>query len=164
MFVLRATAKLQKRLKAPLHADPGKSTTALGDWYANIIYLERRPLILAASEKSLLAVLLPARDLSGLPRRFPDVVRDRLLRLGVPAAVADREAGEMAGVVVAPTASRSTLAVLSHMARDIRFMAPVRPGWGSADWESYFEEYLFAPLGLKYPRDAALECLRRWTN
>src|SRR5512138_1264343 len=118
MLVLRATAKLHKRLKAPVVADAGKSTTSLGAWYANLIYLERKPVILAVSEKSLLAVLLPARDLATLPQRFPGIVRDRLLRLGVPAELADREVGEKAEVVVAPTANRSVLGVLNNFAKD----------------------------------------------
>jgi hypothetical protein len=160
MLVLRATAKLQKRLKAPVQADPGKSTTALGDWYANLIYLERKPVILAASEKSLLAVLLPARDLATLPQRFPGVVRDRLLRLGVPEELACREAEKMAPVVVAPTASRSVLGVLNNFGKDIQFMVPARPGWGLVDWEVMLEKTPVAPLRMTDPREAAMKCLR----
>ena len=43
MIVLRCTARLQERLKLPKLAEPGPSTTALGDWYGNVFHIGRQP-------------------------------------------------------------------------------------------------------------------------
>ena len=37
MLILRCTAKLLSRLKAPVATAPPPSTTRLGDWYATIL-------------------------------------------------------------------------------------------------------------------------------
>ena len=97
MVVLRCTAKLLKRLKMekePLK-DPGPSNTVLGDWYANVIYLERQPLVLAVSENSLLPLLMPARDLDQLSGHLMRTMAERIQRMGLP-AVAGRDASAKA--------------------------------------------------------------------
>src|SRR5512138_2176547 len=159
MVVLRATARLQKRLKAPVEADPGKSTTSLGDWYANLIHLGRKPFVIAVSGKSLLAVLVPAQEVAALPERFPGIVRDRLLRLGATDSEAALEAERMHPVVAAPTDSRSIVGALNIFARDIRDLAPYRPEWEPAEWEAFLEKMISSPLGMRHPREAAMECL-----
>lgn len=61
MLVLRGTQKLLQLL--PPTADQSDlSDTALGDWYVNRIVIDRRPLLLCVSSKSLLSVIAPARD------------------------------------------------------------------------------------------------------
>jgi hypothetical protein len=64
VVVLRATQKVLRLLPQPRHI-PGASDTALGDWYVNRIVIARQPLLLLVSEKSLLSVLTPARDVKG---------------------------------------------------------------------------------------------------
>jgi len=82
MVVLRRTQKLASALPlSPLA--PAQSTTALGDWYVNRVTIDRRPLLLLVSAQSLLPLLVPARDVAGLPGRLPDLVAARLRRLGI---------------------------------------------------------------------------------
>ncbi len=86
MIVLRATQKVLRLLPQSGHSG-GASDTALGDWYVNRIVIARQPLVLLVSEKSLLSILTPARDVKGLPERLPEAVAARLRRLGLDEAV-----------------------------------------------------------------------------
>ena len=61
MVVLRATQKVLKLLPEP-SGSAVTSTTALGDWYINRIVVDRHPLLLLVSSRSLLSVITPARD------------------------------------------------------------------------------------------------------
>ena len=70
MNALRCTARLRRRLRLGELADPGVGEAALGDWYAHLLTIERQPLVIAVSETTLLAVVLPARDLKNLPAHF----------------------------------------------------------------------------------------------
>src|SRR5258706_834415 len=54
----------------PRHSDiaearngPSPPTSALGDWYVNLVQIGRQQVVLATSERSLLSVLFPARGL-----------------------------------------------------------------------------------------------------
>jgi len=69
VVVLRCTQTLLKRLhQTPV--DAPASSTVLGDWYANILWVYRKPLVLAVSARTLLPVLLPARDPNSLGPRL----------------------------------------------------------------------------------------------
>lgn len=120
MVVLRRTQKLAKALpvSAPASAE---STTALGDWYVNRLTVDRRPLLLLVSARGLLPMLLPAREVSGLPERLPEVVATRLRRLGVDPAVASAEVAAMRPVLVAPTVDRSVVGIMVDFAKSVPF-------------------------------------------
>lgn len=82
MRTLRCTRKLLTRVPhatVPVLQPP---TTALGDWYADLIIVKSRWLVLCVSEKSLLSVLVPARPLSSALPRFREAVDIRLRSLG----------------------------------------------------------------------------------
>ena len=81
MVILRATLKVLHSLPKPT-ATSNTSDTALGDWYVNRVVVDRRPLLLLVSSKSLLPMLEPARDVRGLPGRLDLLVAGRLQRLG----------------------------------------------------------------------------------
>lgn len=120
MVVLRRTQKLAGAL--PASAPPlSTSDTALGDWYANRVIVDHRPLLLLVCARGLLPILLPARGVSNLPERLPDVVGARLRRLGVSAAVASAEVGSMRPVMVAPTIDRSVVGIMVDFAKSLPF-------------------------------------------
>ncbi len=127
MVVLRATQKLAKLL--PPSADPAaQSDTALGDWYVNRLTVDRQPLLLLVSARSLLAILTLARDVRALPERLPGLVGARLKRLGIPAHLIAAEKTAMAPVVVSKTADRSVLGIMVDYAKMIPGYLPV-DGW-----------------------------------
>lgn len=79
MVILRPTRKIRELKPEPINPRL-PSDTALGDWYANRIVVDRKPLLLLISSLSLLPVLIRAREVRTLPERLPGIVRDRLLR------------------------------------------------------------------------------------
>lgn len=109
-MTLRCTGKLLERLKLPepkaaqstllTNALP---TTALGDWYATILFTRPSHLILAVSERSRLCLLLPARELGTLALRFPAEAAELLRRIGAPEKEVKREMEEMAPLLFAST-------------------------------------------------------------
>ncbi len=163
MLTLRCTAKLLKRLglKGPLDAPP--SSTALGDWYANIFYLERRPLVLATSEKSLLSVDLPARDLDELQSHLMRAVGELLLRIDAPRPSVDQELHRMAEMAYGSTRSRTVLGSMNDFIAMMRFMAPRRPDAVLDDWADFCNKTPCSPLKGLHPSDVALRLLAEHT-
>ena len=120
MVFLRATAKLLAKLPTPSAPD-GSSDTALGDWYATTLVVDRKPLLLLVSSGSLLPIVLPARELRQLPHRLPEIVRARLERFGEPGDLVAAEVRAMAPVVVTKTVDRSVVGIMVECVRDIPY-------------------------------------------
>jgi len=114
VLVLRCTRKLLRRLDAA--EDPAPSSTWLGDWYANPVSVGRARLILCISEKTLLPVVVPARDLHSLGARLAAATGEVLRGLGVAEALVKAEVDRMTPVVFAPTKSRVVLGSLNEFA------------------------------------------------
>ncbi len=129
--MLRRTQKLAAAL--PLSdVESAPSDTALGDWYVNRLTVDRRPLLLLVSSRALLPIVVPGRDVSGLPNRLPDVVGARLRRLGVSSFVVRAETQAMVPVVVAATANRSIVGIMVDFAKSVPFH--LTPGsWNDTD-------------------------------
>lgn len=131
MVILRRTQKLQRQLPESLGAGE-TSDTALGDWYVNRIVVHRRPLLLLVSERSLLSILTPARDVRALPGRLAELVAGRLARLEVRARIIEAELRAMERVQVAKTCDRSVLGTMVDFAKAVPFYlnpaAPEEPG------------------------------------
>lgn len=125
---LRRTQKLAAALPAT-SVDPPVPTTALGDWYANRLIVDRKPLLLLLSSRSLLPILLPARDVRTLAARLGEVVAGRLRRLGIDASLIKAEISAMQPVHVAKTADRSVVGIMV----DFASMAPYHLEAGSWD-------------------------------
>src|SRR3972149_1435136 len=101
MVILRPTKKLRSALPTTVVSTQGD--TALGDWYVNRIVVGRQPLLLLVSSKSLLPIVLPARDVRSLPGRLGALVASRLQRFGIGPDTIEAELRAMQPVVVAPT-------------------------------------------------------------
>ncbi len=127
MVVLRPTRKLFRSLP-PSPRPVAVSDTALGDWYVNRLVVDRRPLLILLSAKSLLAVLTSALDVQALPERLPRLIADRLARLGVAEHLIRAEVGAMTPVGIAPTDDRSVLGTLVDFVKVIPHYLEVG-GW-----------------------------------
>src|SRR5437867_12816438 len=108
MFTLRCTARLRKRLGMTQDAPPTPPSTKLGDWYAHLLFT-RPQFVRCVSERTLLPVLVPARDGSLLVARLRDAAGQMLAALSVAEAsvVADQEA--MMEAVIGKLLSRQQL-------------------------------------------------------
>ena len=120
MFTLRCTKKLLKRLDVPVHDGEATplATTRLGDWIANVVFHDKRPLVLAASQATLVPVILPVAPAKTLPLRFPDAVVEMLERVEIPKEQIDAEREAMSVCMVEPArvADRVSLGSLNDFA------------------------------------------------
>jgi hypothetical protein len=91
-------------------------TTVLGDWYANLLNVGRLRLVLCSSERTLLTVLIPARDPAALPDRLRAAVARTLGYLAIPADAIAREDREMRWHQIGRTASRQVLGSMNDFA------------------------------------------------
>jgi len=103
MVILRPTHKLHALLP-PTGPTSMASDTALGDWYVNRIVVGGQPLLVLVSSTSLLSVLVPARNVRGLPDRLATLVEARLRRCDVEMRAIEAETDAMAPVRIYPTA------------------------------------------------------------
>ena len=140
MVALRRTKKLERHLPVQEIGDP--SDTALGDWYANRLVIERQPLVLLVSARSLLPILVWARDVETLPMRLPELVRGRLTRLGVASKWIEMEIEAMNPVRVGKTVDRAVLGIMVDFAKSLPYhgTADVRKPEGLWELETWLEE------------------------
>jgi hypothetical protein len=115
MYTLRCTQRLLDRLGKPA-IEPVEPTTVLGDWYANALNVGRLRLVLCTSERTLLTVLVPAKDLHSLPTRLASAAGRMLARLGIPSTEIAREQREMSWHQLGRTASRQILGSMNDFA------------------------------------------------
>ena len=113
MFTLRCTRKL---LKGVDFADePTAPTTLLGDWYANVLYWRPHQLVLCVSERSLLPVVLQAKEAHTLAPRLTVALGQVLKGLGIPADLIEREQNEMCAFAYSRTQNRRVLGQLNDL-------------------------------------------------
>ena len=129
MVILRPTRKLSALL--PTTTAPASSDTALGDWYVNRLVVDRQALLLLVSSTSLLPMLIPARDVRGLPGRLAAMVEARLRRCGIDDRTVAAEVRAMDKVVIGPTVDRSVVGIMVDFAKAVPYY--LEPGqWGVA--------------------------------
>lgn len=147
MVVLRCTQKLLRRLgQAPAEIAPS-SSGLLGEWYANVVFVYRKPLVLAISERTLLPLLVPARGLSGLGARLAEELGQVLVALGVAAERIREEQSQMAEFVFARTESRQILGTMN----DFNRMLDPRPGQSLTSAALELAEAPCSPIGMESP-------------
>jgi hypothetical protein len=121
VVTLRFTRRLLARAGVSITLAGPESTTRLGDWYANLLYIGRVQLVIALSDKTFLPVLLPAAPIATLPARLPVGVGQVLRALGVPAADVEQEQAAMAEVVFGKAVNRQVLGVMVDFAKALPF-------------------------------------------
>lgn len=115
MFTLRCARKLLARGLAPSADPPPVADALLGDWYATLIYGRPIHLVLAVSQRTLLPVVLPAREARTLPRRLPAGALEVLQAIGVDPDAARREVDAMAVATIAKTSDRRVIGSLNEL-------------------------------------------------
>jgi hypothetical protein len=122
--ILRCTA----RLLALLGVKPERLTlVSANDWYANLLWIERRKCILMTHAGTLFSVFAPdvrKADLAPLGGFAVSAIQRALVAEGLPREALGRL--DPADVRVAPTASRSILASMNEMARASPMSLPRR--------------------------------------
>jgi hypothetical protein len=107
---------MQRRLRlAALSASPTPPSAALGDWYVHLVNFGRQQVVLATSERSLLTVLLPARELRAtLESNLVRAVQQLLVALEIPAIAIAREIAAMRPMAYAKAVNRRVLGSINE--------------------------------------------------
>lgn len=118
MITLRCTRLIRKRLHLPeVLSESVTSTAALGDWYVHLLRFGHDQLVMVTSERSLLTVLLPAKDLrtTVLPNLHA-ALRTLLAGLSVAPDRIDREIASMTPVNFGRATNRRVLGSMNDFA------------------------------------------------
>jgi Domain of unknown function (DUF6933) len=116
VLVFRCTQKLRKRINVRGPIDLPKSSTQLGDWYGNTLFVGRLRLVLFISEKTMLPVVVTLRESKTLVPRFQKALCQVLEALHMPQAIVLQEIDLDGGWAFGPTASRRVVGVLTELA------------------------------------------------
>ncbi|MBV9468972.1 MAG: hypothetical protein JOZ57_06965 [Abitibacteriaceae bacterium] len=146
-------------------------STALGDWYATLIFARPAHLVLCLSEKTRFCVLLPAREPKHLVRRFQQAAEAMLHESGVPQSVLALETAQMQSLLLGSTRgaaqARSLLGTLNERSQMVKWELQARE-WrvdeaGLRELSHYLNRIPCGPLGLELPPEAALRLLQQKT-
>lgn len=116
MFTLRCTQKLLDRLNIKPVAEAGQANTVLGDWYANLVRVGRQQVVLAVSDRTLLPVVVPAKEARALVARLAQALEPVLMSLDLPADEVIAECRAMQQATIGRTANRRVLGSLNELA------------------------------------------------
>ncbi len=159
MYVLRCTKKLLRRLGSPQSQDDTAPTTALGDWYANLFNVGHSRMVHLVSDRSLLSVLVPARNIRDLAPRHTDALAELLWHIGIQPQLIEAEAAELNQWTIGPTRSRSVLASMRDLAINARWRVHVQPGYRPIDLALELAGVPCGPLQMRYPAEVAVSLL-----
>lgn len=164
MIVLRCTAKLLKRLRQPAKLpEPLPSANPLGEWYADIDFIDREPFVLLLNAATGATLVLPGRaaDLRNLHihagQQLFKLFMHYDIDLNTSLAGAELRAWD-APLTYANTRDRSLLGSLNrlkfeawdHFAHSNRSL----PEAAARQWDGLFRHPSLAPPGRRYGYDA----------
>jgi hypothetical protein len=151
VVVFRCTQRVIRRFRLHPIESPPTSSGLLGDWYANLLNVGSSRLVLCLSERSLLPVILPARN-DVFPSQFPEFLAEVLRSLQLSPQRVDEEVAAVREVAFAKPRSRNVLGALndfgfhaSHELSNPRFQStPLRASLRLAEMPS-------KPIGYSSP-------------
>jgi hypothetical protein len=160
VFRYRPTAKLAKRLGTQPAYQQHPTTTRLGDWYGNLLRFGHHQMILCTSDKSLLSVVLPAKDAKrSLAVSLPMAVASLLRAIGVRDLRIQSELDAMREAVIGKPLSRSVLGSMNDLAFGIMCRLDDDPGAPFLDLALELAETRCSPLGYDSPLTTARQLL-----
>ena len=121
MICIRLTAKLAKRMKVDLVESSSPTDGSLGDWYVNHYIIGRQHLLLAVSQRTLLPVLLQAKELKTFPERLRSETELILRSFGIAEPRIKTEIKAMGEWVFAKTDSRQVLGSMNDFASMLKY-------------------------------------------
>ena len=161
MITLRCTKKLQQHLGVKHVSGDVEPTSALGDWYGNLVLMPRgRSLVLICNERSMLAVVLrPDADVLTEFRRRAMAL---LHRLEIPAPAVEKESFHIRQIRIGKTQNRRVLGSMNDAAVQIEarlFVNPRGPVATLEHLEDVLAGNLYSMLDYEPPADVARELM-----
>jgi hypothetical protein len=155
MVTLRCTQKLLRRLD--VSDKPAAPTTVLGDWYANILFSRPHQLVLCVSERSLLPVVLPAKETQTLASRLAVAAGQVLQKLGVAPELVERELNEMRSFAYGRTQNRRVLGSLNDLMFQLSWYMHHEPDRSLLEHSLHLAETPCAPIKHESPDRVTIE-------
>jgi len=158
MINLRCTKKLQQHLGVKPEPNDAEPTSALGDWYGNLVFMPKSwPLILISNERTMLSVVM--RHDADVLAEFKQRVIALLRRLEIPKEAVERETFHLQQVRIGKTKNRRVLGSMNDatvMTEAILFDSP-RGSATLEEVEDRLAENLYSMLKYEPPTDVARE-------
>jgi hypothetical protein len=167
MITLKCTRKLLKLLDVVPTEEPPLPTSALGDWYANVIPTAAGELVVFANERTLLSVALPIEMMDTLVSAFAARVYNLLVLIDVAEEIALREIAGLKQVEFAKTTNRSVLGSLNEISLHYQLIAERDAAGGAlrlSEVELQLSRTLHKPLDYVYPAEVARRLLAEHYN
>ncbi len=161
MFSICCTAKLLKRAGFPAEPPLPEPTTALGNWYANILRFGHRQLILFVSERSRLAVVTPAKEARFLVSHLSIHLSVLLERLHARPGWIAEEILQMTDVHYTVTNSRSVLGTMNDYKAQIGAILSCGNVESEIEISLLLSECPAGPLKYNSPDLVTIDLLRR---
>ena len=156
MLTFRCTQRVLRRLGIEAIADAPMSTTRLGDWYTNLLLVQRHRLLIFVSEPTLLSVFIPVNELSTLIPRFRRGLAEVLQALGAPTRAIEAEISDMETVAFAATVNRSVLGSMNDLIFQAKWELKGNPQQTLLELGLKLSQILCKPLGYRLPQEAAM--------
>jgi hypothetical protein len=115
VLIVHGTRKFLDRVNAPVATEDDHPTTALGAWYANVLFWKPQ-VALFVNEPTLFPVLVPLAPAATLLDRFGTVLADVLTAHGADDTFIERELAEMREYRCAKTNNRSVVGIMNEFA------------------------------------------------
>jgi hypothetical protein len=116
MLSFCCTKIVRNRLRLPAQLPaPVQPTTRLGNWYVHLAWFGRNQIVLATSERSLLTVLLPPRQLrERIELSFQAALSELLTALQLPAQVVGKEIAAVEPISFAAASNRRVIGSMNE--------------------------------------------------
>jgi hypothetical protein len=116
VFSIQAMRKLLDRVKQPVEPPVSVPTTALGDWYAKVLFW-RPHVVLLVNERTLFPILMPLAPANTLMGRLSGAVWQHLVAHGTPLDFIEAEMAAMSDGRFAKATNRSVVGSLNDLSR-----------------------------------------------
>ncbi len=104
--------RILERAQRPVE-DAGRSTTALGNWYATALFWKPQAAVFV-NERTLMPIIVPLAPATSVTQRFPGYASAVFAALGLDRSFIESEIAEMSDCRLAKTNSRSLLGSLNE--------------------------------------------------
>jgi len=158
MITLRCTKKLQQHLGVKPEPEDVEPTSALGDWYGNLVFMPKSwPLILISNERTMLSVVM--RHDADVLAEFKQRVIALLRRLGIPNEAVERETFHLQQIRIGKTKNRRVLGSMNDATLQVEARLFREPRESLEQAENALAENLYTMLKYEPPTDVARELL-----
>lgn len=160
MVNICCTSKLLKRTGFPVEPSVPEPINALGNWYANILFIHHRKILLFVSERSRLAVVTPAKETRLLASHLVHHLSILLDRLKVKPEWIVAEIRLMIDVRYTATKSRSVIGTMNDYKFQIEELLSISPKLNEIEIALHLCDCPAGPLKYKTPEKVTLELLQ----